>query len=162
MKITNEQGRDIYQLATDPSQKITNAEIGKRFGISESSVRRIVTKNEKMFHEIAKSNDKVAGALADHAINVTGEAAAILDAIKTSIKEAKVAGVSPEKLSGLYNNWIRGLETLSELLGDIDRAPVLNVQISSQFHELKSVIIGELCPACKAKVKGRLHEIISN
>lgn len=81
--------------------------------------------------------------------------------IKASIKLAREQGVSPEKLSGLFNNWIRALELSGELLGQIDRTPVFNAQIVVNLNELKAVIIGELCPECKSRVKGKLHEIIS-
>lgn len=160
MKISNEQSREIYEIAKHPSNKLTNEEIGKKFGLDEATVRYHIKKWEEKLHEIAKSSDKVAGALANHAVNVTGEAASILDAVKASIKEAKVAGVSPEKLSGLYNNWIRGLETLSELLGDINRAPQVNIQVNQQFNDFMKVVLEEADDVTKARIISKLRQAV--
>lgn len=115
MKISNEQSREIYELACDPGKKTTNAAIGAKFGISESSVRHHVRKWEKEVKAISKTNSKVAGALAAHTINIIEEASSILEAVKQGIKQAKAEGVSPEKISSLYNNWIKTLEMLSEM-----------------------------------------------
>ena len=125
-------------------------------------MRKHVKKWESAVHEVAKNNEKVNSAVAKSTLDVIAESLLQISNIKDSIQQARTLGVSPEKLSGLFNNWIRALELSSELLGKIDRAPVTNIQFNAEFNELKAVIIGELCPACKAKIKGRLCEIARN
>lgn len=160
MRIDNGRSREIYELAKDPKNTFTNEAIGKKFGIDEATVRYHVKKWEVRLHEISRTNEKAASALANHAVDVHVEAMDILAAVKASILEAKGKGISPEKLAPLYSNWIRGLETLSELLGDLNRAPQVNVQVNQQFNELKAIVMGELCANCKQKVRGRLHELV--
>jgi DNA-binding Lrp family transcriptional regulator len=157
-KITSGQSKEIYELATAPDRKMSNVEIGKKFGISERSVRFHIKKWEKQVHTLAKTNGKVASALANHAVNVTTEATSILEAVKTSILEAKVAGVSPEKLAPLYSNWIKSLELASELLGDLSRAPQVNIQVNQQFNEfIKAIMEGE-DDATKQRISAKLRK----
>jgi len=162
MKITNEQSKEIYEQSKSTTVISTNTEIAKKYGVSEGAVRKHVKKWESAVHEVAKNNEKVNSAVAKSTLDVIAESLLQISNIKDSIQQARTLGVSPEKLSGLFNNWIRALELSSELLGKIDRAPVTNIQFNAEFNELKAVIIGELCPACKAKIKGRLHEIAGN
>lgn len=138
-------------LTTETKQKITG-----------SCVHRYLAANTKLIQQVVESNDKLKVKVANNTLDVIAESLMQISVIKHSIQDARDRGVSPDKLSGLFNNWIRALELSSELLGDINRAPVLNLQINAEFNELKAVIIGELCPACKAKVKGRLYEIAGN
>jgi DNA-binding Lrp family transcriptional regulator len=156
MRIDNEQSRKIYELAKDPNNKLTNREIGEKFGIDEATVRYHVKKWEGRLHEIAKTNEKAAGAIANHAVDVHTEAKDILAAVKASIQDAKDAGVSPERLAPLYSNWIKGLETLSELLGDINRAPQVNIQVNQQFNDFMSVVLSEVNDVDRARIISKL------
>ncbi len=115
-KITSGQSREIYKLATAPDKKMSNVQIGKKFGISERAVRFHIAKWESKLHSIAKTNEKAANAIANHAVDVYKEARDILSGIRNSIQEAKQARVSPEKLSPLFNNWTKSLELASNLL----------------------------------------------
>lgn len=115
MKITKEQSRQIYELASDPAKKMTNAAIGLRFGISESAVRHHTRKWEKTLKTISKNNVKVNTAIAANKINVLEEGTLIMKVIKSSVQEARNRDVSPEKLSSLYNAWIKILELLSDM-----------------------------------------------
>jgi DNA-binding CsgD family transcriptional regulator len=126
LKITNEQSREIYTLASDPAKKMTNREIGAKFGISESSVRHHVRKWEKQVKTISKNNAKAAAAIAGHIVNIVEEASLIMSVVKSGIQQAKSRGVSPEKMSPLYNNWIKTLE----LIG--------NMQIIKRIEALKA------------------------
>lgn len=114
-KITAQQGRTIYELAISTNPKMSNVEIGKKFGISERAVRFHIKKFEKQVHKIAQNNAKVNTAITNHAINIIEESALIMRVVKSSIQKAQLQGVSPEKLSGLYNNWIKTLALLSEM-----------------------------------------------
>lgn len=157
MKISNDQSREIYKLAKDPGQNLTNVEIGKKFGgLDEATVRYHVRKWERKLHEISKTNGKAAGALANHAVNVASEAAAILEAVKTSIQEAKVAGVSPEKLAPLYGNWIKSLELASELLGDLDRTPQVSI-LQMIDHDFMKMILEEVDTNAKGRIITKLR-----
>src|SRR5450759_3813752 len=162
MKIDNDTSRKIYELAINTAQVLTNAQIAAKYDITEGNVRYHIKKWESTVHEIAQNDQRVNAAVTKNTLNVIDESLMQISNIKESILQARTPGVSPEKLSGLFNNWIRALELSSELLGKIDRAPVTNIQFNAEFNELKAVIIGELCPAYKAKIKGRLHEIAGN
>ena len=111
-KISNDQSREIYKLACDPAKKLTNAAIGAQFGISESAVRHHVRKWEKQAKAIAKNNEKVNTAIAKNVIDIVEESSLLMRVIKSGIHEAKSQGVSPEKLSPLYNNWLKVLELI--------------------------------------------------
>jgi DNA-binding CsgD family transcriptional regulator len=161
-KITNEQSREIYELATSPNREMSNIAIGKKFGITERAVRFHIKKWEKELHTISKTNAKVANALANHTLDVHGEAREILEQVRGSIQEAKSNGISPERLAPLYSNWIKSLELASELLGDIDRAPDVQVNVVyEEFNQLKTVVLSEVCNVCKMRLQERLHEIVS-
>ncbi len=145
MKISNEISKQIYEIATKPDNKLTNREIGETFGIDEATVRYHVSKWEGKLHAIARSDDKVANALADHACDCIQESQDILNDVKSSIRQAKEAGVSPEKLAPLYGNWIKSLELASELLGDINRTPQVTanvgIQVNQQYNDFVKVIL---------------------
>ncbi len=170
MKISNEISKQIYEQATNPTNKLTNQEIGNKFGIDEATVRYHIKKWEGKLHEISRSDVRVADALADHTCDCIQESQDILNAVKDSIQEAKGKGVSPEKLAPLYSNWLKSLELAGELLGEIGRGSGTNVNVNVQnvqkavylqeYQELKQVVVGELCDNCKEKVRVRLHELI--
>ncbi len=161
MRIDNGRSREIYELAKDPKNTFTNEAIGKRFGIDEATVRYHVKKWEGRLHEISRTNEKAASAIANHAVDVHTEAMDILAAVKSSILEAKSNGVSPEKLSGLYNNWIRGLEMLSELLGDLNRTPQVNIQVNEEFNEFMKIILEEVNEIDRARIITKLKQQIA-
>lgn len=114
-KITSGQGREIYELATSTNPKMSNVEIGKKYGISERAVRFHIKKYEKIVHKISQNNSKVNKVLAAHQINIIEEASLLLAVVKSGIQQARKQGVSPEKISSLYNNWIRALEIISDI-----------------------------------------------
>lgn len=111
-KITSAQGREIYELATSTNPKMSNVEIGKKYGISERAVRFHIKKYEKIVHKISQNNSKVNKVLAAHAIDIIEESTLIMTVVKSSIQAAKNQGVSPEKTSSLINNWIKVLELI--------------------------------------------------
>jgi hypothetical protein len=142
-KITNELSREIYELATLPNRKMSNVEIGKKFGISERVVRFHVKKWESKVHEIAKNDQKINKAVTSNTLDVIAESLMQISVIKRSIQDARDRGVSPDKLSGLFNNWIRALELSSELLGNLNRAPQfnqLNIQGERRQLDIKAEV----------------------
>ena len=115
-KITSEQGREIYELATSTKPKMSNVELGKKYGVSERAIRFHIKKYEKQVHTIAKNNNRLNTALANNKINLVHEATETLKDIKESLTQAKNEGVSPERLSSLYSCRIRSLESISEIV----------------------------------------------
>lgn len=114
-KITKEQSLEIYELASDPSGKHTNQQIGARFGIHESTVRRIIKKHEAALHKIAANNAKVNTAIANNRINIIEEGNLIIKVIKSKIQESKSRGIAPHLVSSLIGNWIKMLELLADI-----------------------------------------------
>lgn len=157
MKITNEQSRQIYELSKDINNKPSNRKIGEMFGIDEALVRYHVKRWEGKLHEIAKTNEKAASALANHVVDVHSETMAVLKAVKDSIAEAKTKKVSPEKLAPLYSNWIKSLEFASELLGEINKNPVVNIQINEQFNNFMDIILSEVNEVDRARIISKLR-----
>lgn len=158
MKITAEISKQIYEIAIRPGNKLTNREIGEKFGIDEATVRYHIKKWENKLHQIAKTDEKTAAAISDITINCHNEVDQVIKNVKFSIQTARNNGVSPEKLAPLFNNWLKGLELAGELLGQLGRSPIVEIQ----FNELKAVVVGELCDDCKQKLKEKLYEIVSN
>ncbi len=170
-KITTEQSREIYELATKPNRNMSNAEIGQKYGISERSVRRHIQKWERKLHSIAKTNEKAAEAIAENAIDVHKELKTVIAVVKNSISEAKLVGVSPERLAPLINNWLKGLEQASELLGNINGPPQtqINIQVNLQVTELMNLILNDLDgeqqdvrERIKTRITTRLRQIVGS
>jgi len=157
-KITHEQSREIYELASSPKNKLSNIALGKKFGISELAVRYHIKKWESKLHEISKTNVKIARAIANHTVDVCGEAVSIISAVKAAIQDAKSSGVSPEKLAPLYSNWIKSLELASELLGDLDRSPTINIQVYQQFNDFMKIILKEVNDADRVRIIEKLRQ----
>lgn len=156
MKLSDEISKEIYETVKDSNNTLSNVEIAKKYDVTEGAIRYYVKKWESAVHEISLNNQKINTALAKNTINVQAEAIRIIQDVRESLEEAKQRGVSPEKLAPLYGNWIKSLELASEILGDINRSPQLNVQFNQEFAELKSVVISQLCPACKDAIKMKL------
>lgn len=158
-RITSEQSREIYEISKNPRKNLTNSEIGKMYGIDEATVRYHTRKWEKRLRSIASANDKAANALVSHAVNVSEESLLIIREVKNSIQEAKSNSISPEKLAPLYNNWIKSLELASEILGDVNRAPIVNLQINEQIIDFIQVVLEEVDDHAKNKIISKLEEI---
>jgi transposase len=158
MKITDEQSKEIYVQSKSTTVISTNTEIAKKYGISEGAVRKHIKKWESTVHEVAKNNEKVNAAVTESTLNVIDESLMQISNIKSSIQMARNQGVSPEKLPGLFNSWIRALELHSELLGAIRSGPdvQVNVLVTNQLNSLiqdnqtyQNFMQKKICPACK-------------
>lgn len=115
MKISIEDSRAIYELASDPQNKLTNSQIGAKFGITESSVRHHIRKWERELKTISRNKAKVSTAIVNFQINILEEAFLMMRVVKSSIQSAQHQGISPEKIAPLYSNWIKILEMLSNI-----------------------------------------------
>jgi len=158
MSLTLQESRQIYEAATSPSNTLTNEQIGKEYGVTESTVRHHIKKWKTTVASSYKYNEHIQEALASHIINVNQEASDILDHIKVSIKLAKDKGTPPEKLGSLYNNWIRSLELVSELSGDLDRSNNINIDTSNQFTTFMQIILEECDDPTRTRIISRLNK----
>lgn len=160
MTISNEQSRKIYEIATHPKNKLSNRQIGEMYGVGEASVRHHVKKWDNALRGVAKWDENVASAMATHLMNVHTESMEILTAVKSSIMEARANGVKPERLVGLYLTWIRSLELVSELMGDIDRRPEVSVNVTQQFNEFMQVVLQETDAGARSRIVKKLGDAI--
>jgi hypothetical protein len=137
MKITEADSEQIFKLAKDPKNKLSNVAIGEQFGISEALVRYHVRKQEEKLALASLSQEVLSKPIDALSLNCRQQAANILAELQQSITVAKTSGVSPEKLSGLYSVWLRSLELCADLLGQRSPPPVsqggsiISIQIST-------------------------------
>ena len=148
LKIAGESERTIASiLSSEANQKIT-----------QSSVHRYLANNTKVTQQAIEANDKLKVKVAESSLDVIKEALMILSNIKAEIRDARNFGGDPARMGSLYSQWTKALVLASELLGKIDRAPVTNNQFYLEYTVLKALVIGTLCPACRAAVKTKLKE----
>jgi hypothetical protein len=118
----------------------SNLSISSLFGVSESAVRRHKANHLPAKLVMAQAAEEVARAddLLSQVKNLQDRALAILDA-------AEEAGELRTALGAIRE--ARGnLELLAKLLGELDERPVVNLNVSPQWLELRAVIIGALEP----------------
>jgi hypothetical protein len=114
--------------------------VAKRFELSESSVYRHKTEHlpthllkAREVEEVAQAND-----LLEQVRNLQTHALAILE-------RAENAGDLRTALAAISQ--ARGnLELLGKLAGELDERPVVNLNISPEWLELRAVIVGALEP----------------
>jgi transposase-like protein len=114
--------------------------VAKRFGLSESAVYRHKTEhlpahlmNAREAEEVAQADD-----LLDQARSLQTHALGILE-------RAEKAGDLRTALAAISQ--ARGnLELLGKLAGELDERPVVNLNVSPQWLELRAVIVGALEP----------------
>jgi hypothetical protein len=114
--------------------------IAKRFELSESAVYR--HKTEHLPAHLLKAKDAEeaarAGDLLDQVRNLQAHALDIL-------KRAEEAGDLRTALAAISQ--ARGnLELLGKLAGELDERPVVNLNVSPEWLELRAVIVGALEP----------------
>jgi hypothetical protein len=114
--------------------------VAKRFGLSESSVYRHKTEHLPAHLLKAKEVEEVAQAddLLDQVRHLQIHALDILE-------RAEKAGDLRTALAAISQ--ARGnLELLGKLAGDLDERPVVNLNVSPEWLELRAVIVGALEP----------------
>jgi transposase-like protein len=114
--------------------------VAKRFGLSESAVYRHKTKHLPAHLLKAKEVEEVAQAddLLEQVRNLQAHALDILE-------RAEKAGDLRTALAAISQ--ARGnLELLGKLAGELDERPVVNLNISPEWLELRAVIVGALEP----------------
>jgi hypothetical protein len=114
--------------------------IAKRFGLSESAVYRHKTEHLPVHLSKARAANEVAQAdnLLDQVRNLQGHALDILErAEKTGDLRTALAAISQAR---------GNLELLGKLAGELDERPVVNLILSPEWLELRTVIVGALEP----------------
>jgi hypothetical protein len=114
--------------------------VAKRFGLSESAVYRHKSEHLPAYLLKAKEVEEVAKAddLLEQVRNLQAHALDILE-------RAEKAGDLRTALAAISQ--ARGnLELLGKLAGELDERPVVNLNVSPQWLELRAVIVGALEP----------------
>jgi hypothetical protein len=114
--------------------------VAKRFGVSESAVYRHKTEHlpahllkAREVEEVAKADDLLeqVGHLQAHALDI--------------LERAEKAGDLRTALAAISQ--ARGnLELLGKLAGELDERPVVNLNVSPEWLDLRAVIVGALEP----------------
>jgi hypothetical protein len=114
--------------------------VAKRFGLSESAVYRHKTEHlpghllkAREVEEVAQADD-----LLEQVRNLQAHALDILErAEKTGDLRTVLAAISQAR---------GNLELLGKLAGELDERPVVNLNVSPQWLELRAIIVGALEP----------------
>jgi transposase-like protein len=114
--------------------------VAKRFGLSESAVYR--HKTEHLPAQLLKAREVEETARADDLLeqvrNLQTHALGILErAEKSGDLRTALAAISQAR---------GNLELLGKLAGELDERPVVNLNVSSEWLELRTVIVGALEP----------------
>src|SRR5829696_6885412 len=118
--------------------------VAKRFGLSESAVYRHKTEHlparllkAKKVEELAQADD-----LLEQVRHLQARALDILDfAEKAGDLRTALAAISQAR---------GNLELLGKLVGELDERPVVNLNVSAEWLELRAVIVGALEPHAEA------------
>ena len=114
--------------------------VAKQFGLSESAVYRHKTDHlsshllkARELKEVAQADDLLDQVrhLQAHALDILGRAE------KTGDRRTALAAISQAR---------GNLELLGKLAGELDERPVVNLNVSPQWLELRAVIVGALEP----------------
>jgi hypothetical protein len=119
--------------------------VAKRYGLSESSVYR--HKAEHLPAQLLKAKEVEEAARADDLLEQVRDLQAhVLDILE----RAEKAGDLRTALAAISQ--ARGnLELLGKLAGELDERPVVNLNVSPEWLELRAVIVGALEPYSEAR-----------
>ncbi len=118
----------------------SNLSVSSVFGVSESAVRRHKANHLPAKLVMATKVAEVAEAdtLLDQVKGLQGRAYAILEKAEETGELRTALGAIREARGNL--------ELLAKLLGELDERPVVNLNISPEWLELRAVIVGALEP----------------
>jgi transposase-like protein len=114
--------------------------VAKRYGLSDSAVYRHKTEHLPAHLLKAREAEEVAQAddLLEQVRHLQGRALEILErAEKSGDLRTALAAISQARAN---------LELLGKLAGELDERPVVNLNVSPQWLELRAVIVGALEP----------------
>jgi hypothetical protein len=119
---------------------VSNRSVASLYDVSEAAVRRHKGNHLPTKLVMAQAAEEAAEAdtLLDQVKGLQGRAYAVLD-------RAEAAGELRTALSAIRE--ARGnLELLAKILGELDERPVMNLNVSPEWLELRTVIVGALEP----------------
>lgn len=118
----------------------SNLSLSAQFGVSESAARR--HKGNHLPTKLAKAHEADEVAHADNLLGQVGDlqrrTMAVLEAAELSHEHRTALAAIREARSNL--------ELLAKLLGELDERPVVNVLVSPEWLQLRTVIVGALEP----------------
>jgi hypothetical protein len=119
--------------------------VAKRFKLSESAVYR--HKTEHLAAHLLKAREAEEGARADDLLDqVRNLQAHALDILERAEKAGDLR-IALAAISQARGN----LELLGKLAGELDERPVVNLNVSAEWLELRAVIVGALEPYSEAR-----------
>ena len=119
--------------------------VAKRYGLSESAVYR--HKTEHLPAHLLKAREAEEVAQADDLLN---QVRSLQSHALDILERAEKAGDLRTALAAISQ--ARGnLELLAKLAGELDERPMVNLNISPQWLELRAVIVGALEPYSEAR-----------
>ena len=123
----------------------SNRSVASLYNVSEASVRRHKANHLPAKLVLAEQAAEVAEAdgLLDQVGDLQRRALAILDSAEQSGELRTALGAIREARGNL--------ELLAKLLGELDERPVVNLNVSPEWMELRAVIVGALEPHSEAK-----------
>jgi hypothetical protein len=123
----------------------SNLSVSSLFGVSESAVRRHKANHLPAKLVLAAKAEEVAqaDALLEQARDLQIRTLAVLEAAE----ETKQHRIALSAIREARSN----LELLAKLLGELDERPVVNLNVSPEWLELRAVIVGALEPYTEAR-----------
>jgi hypothetical protein len=123
----------------------SNRSVASLYDASEASVRRHKANHLPAKLVMAKAAEEVAEAddLLSQVQDLQARTLAILEAAEGSNQHRTALGAIREVRSNL--------ELLAKLLGELDERPVVNLNVSPEWLELRAVIVGALEPHPEAR-----------
>jgi hypothetical protein len=123
----------------------SNLSVSSLFGVSESAARRHKANHLPAKLVMARAAEEVAQAdnLLDQVRDLQGRAYGILDKAEAADDLRTALGAIREARGNL--------ELLAKLLGELDERPVVNLNVSPEWLELRAVIVTALEPYSEAR-----------
>jgi hypothetical protein len=123
----------------------SNLSVSSLFGVSESAIRRHKANHLPAKLVMAQAAEEVAQAddLLDQVRDLQARTLAILEAAESTRQHRTALAAIREARSNL--------ELLAKLLGELDERPVVNLNVSPEWLELRAVIVAALEPYSDAR-----------
>jgi hypothetical protein len=124
---------------------VSNRSVASLYDVSEAAVRRHKSNHLPAKLVLAQQAEEAAeaGELLDQVQDLQARTLAILEAAEETSQHRTALAAIREARSNL--------ELLAKLLGELDDRPQINVLVSSEWLELRAVIVGALQPHSEAR-----------
>lgn len=161
----NLENRVAEMVKSDCSEREIAEVLSKESGqiITKSSVHRYLSANVRLGQEALAVSDKLKVAVMKSELDTINSRHELIDKIRNLGDRAEEAGDLRTALLAL-GQALSALDSLDKRLGKFSEKQDinLNIELNQEFNQLKAVIVGQLCPICKEKIKGRLHEEVTS